>query len=41
MEVDVHGTSWEVVVHGVVEVIVHVATVVVHLTVFVEGLATA
>ena len=29
VEVDVHGSSWEVVVHGVVEVVVHVATVVV------------
>ena len=27
-EVDVLGSSWEVVVHGVVEVVVHVATVV-------------
>ena len=26
--VDVHGSSWEVVVHDVVEVVVHVATVV-------------
>ena len=30
VEVDVHGSSWDVVVHGVVEVVVHVATVVVH-----------
>ena len=36
MEVDVHGSSWEVVVHGVVEVVVHVATVVVHVFVDVQ-----
>ena len=36
VEVDVHGSSWEVVVHGVVEVVVHVATVVVHVFVDVQ-----
>ena len=42
MEVDVHGSSWEVVVHGVVEVVVHMATVVVHvfLDVQVDGSGT-
>ena len=33
----VHGSSWEVVVHGVVEVVVHVATVVVHVFVDIRG----
>ena len=36
VEVDVHGSSWEVVVHDVVEVVVHVATVVVHVFVDVQ-----
>ena len=42
VEVDVHGSSWEVVVHGVVEVVVHVVTVVVHVfvDVHVDGSGT-
>ena len=40
--VDVHGSSWEVVVHGVVEVVVHMATVVLHVfvDVHVDGSGT-